>query len=410
VTDPRHLVWIASVPWDGIPGTERQMVTAMTRYAPVLWVDPPLSVITPARLSGRVTGGIVPSLSEPAPGVTRLTTVALPGLTRPGVRATTAPLLRAQISWALRRLRVRPSAVVSGYLEDVLGRWGPAVNVLYCTDDYVAGAGLMGLSADRLRAQERLALARADVVAVVSPTLADHWSALGADPVLIPNGCSDSDPWPPEKAAPTGLPRPVLGLVGQLSERIDLDILTALSDAGFALLLVGPRDPRWEAERFAELAGRPAVHHTGRIPAASVPAYLAAIDVGITPYTASDFNRASFPLKTLEYLAAGRPVVSTDLPGARWLLDDLARAGRAVAGQGPAEIMTLASTPAEFVSAARRMVPGPRGGKEQARREQCRAFATRHSWARRADALAAAIGFTPAATEPRPGRHVQQSG
>ena len=33
MTDPRHLVWIASVPWDGIPGTERQMVTAMTRYA-----------------------------------------------------------------------------------------------------------------------------------------------------------------------------------------------------------------------------------------------------------------------------------------------------------------------------------------------------------------------------------------
>ena len=68
MTDPRHLVWIAPTPWDGIPGTDQQMAAAMTRYAPVLWVDPPLSVITPARLSGRVTGGIVPSLSEPAPG------------------------------------------------------------------------------------------------------------------------------------------------------------------------------------------------------------------------------------------------------------------------------------------------------------------------------------------------------
>jgi teichuronic acid biosynthesis glycosyltransferase TuaH len=408
VTDPRHLVWIAPIPWDGIPGTDRQMATAMTRYAPVLWVDPPLSVITPARLSGRVTGGIIPSLSEPAPGITRLTTVALPGLTRPGVRAITAPLLRAQISWALRRLRVLPSAVVSGYLEDVLGRWGPAVNVLYCTDDHVAGAGLMGLSAGRLRGQERLALAQADVVAVVSPTLADHWSALGADPVLIPNGCSDSDPWPHGKAAPTGLPRPVLGLVGQLSQRIDLNILTALSDAGFSLLLVGPQDPRWEPRRFSELTGRPGVHHTGRVPAASVPAYLAAIDVGITPYTASDFNRASFPLKTLEYLAAGRPVVSTDLPGARWLLPALSRAGLAVTRERPADIMTLASTPAEFVSAVSRMVPGPREEQEQARREQCRAFAARHSWARRADALAAAIGFTPAG--PRPGRRVPQSG
>jgi teichuronic acid biosynthesis glycosyltransferase TuaH len=410
VTDPRLLVWIAPTPWDGIPGTDRLIVTEMTRHAPVLWVDPPLSVITPARLRGRVNGGIVPSLSGPAPGITRLTTVALPGLTRPGVRATTAPLLRAQISWALRRLRVRPSAVVSGYLEDVLGRWDPAVNVLYCTDDHVAGAGLMGLSADRLRSQERLALARADVVAVVSPTLADHWSALGADPVLIPNGCLCSDPWPDGEAAPTGLPRPVLGLVGQLSERIDLDILTALSDAGFSLLLVGPRDPRWEPQRFAGLTGRPAVHYTGRVPAASVPAYLAAIDVGITPYTASDFNQASFPLKTLEYLAAGRPVVSTDLPAARWLLDDLARAGLAVTGGRPAEIMTLASTPAEFVSAVRRMLPGPPGEQEQARRERCRAFAARHSWTRRADALAAAIGLAPAGAEPRPGQRVPQSG
>lgn len=402
MADPRHLVWIAPTPWDGIPGTDRPMATAMTRYAPVLWVDPPLSAITPARLGGRVTGGIVPSLSEPAPGITRLTTVALPGLTRTGVRATTAPLLRAQISWALRRLRVRPSAVISGNLEDVLGRWGPAVNVLYCTDDYVAGAGLMGLPVDRLRRQERLALARADVVAVVSPTLADHWSALGADPVLIPNGCSDSDPWPDREAAPTGLPRPVLGLVGQLSERIDLDILTALSDAGFSLLLVGPRSPRWEAERFAELTGRPGVHYTGRVPAASVPAYLAAIDVGITPYTPSDFNLASFPMKTLEYLAAGRPVVSTDLPGARWLLDDLARADLAVPRERPTEIMTLASTPAEFISAVRAMVSGPRGGPEQARRERCRAFAARHSWARRADALAAAIGFTPGGGQQQP--------
>jgi hypothetical protein len=72
--------------------------------------------------------------------------------------------------------------------------------------------------------------------------------------------------------------------------------------------------------------------------------------------------------------------------------------------------MTLASTPDEFVRAVHRMVPSPGEGNEQARREQCRAFASRHSWARRADALAAAIGFTTAAAQPRPGRHVQQSG
>jgi teichuronic acid biosynthesis glycosyltransferase TuaH len=413
-TELSQLVWIAPVPWDGIPGTDWQMASAMTRHARVLWVDPPLSMVTPARLSGENAGGLTPSLSCPAPGITRLCTVALPGLTRPGIRASTAPLLRAQIRWALRRLRMKPAAVVSGYLEDVLGRWDPAVSVLYCTDDHVAGAGLMGLSARRLQAQERAALRRSGVVAVVSPALAQHWAALGASPVLIPNGCSDASPSPDGQAAATALRRPVVGLVGQLSERIDLDILLALSDAGFALLIVGPRDPRWEPERFAALAARPGVRYTGRVPAADVPSYLAAMDIGITPYTGSEFNRASFPLKTLEYLAAGRPVVSSDLPGARWLRDDLA-----ATDQAPAEIMTLASTPAEFVGAVRRLAgqpggahdpdqPGalgaapPDGGvaalsgaRAAARRDRCRAFALRHSWARRADALAAAIGLRP---------------
>jgi teichuronic acid biosynthesis glycosyltransferase TuaH len=120
--------------------------------------------------------------------------------------------------------------------------------------------------------------------------------------------------------------------------------------------------------------------------------------VGITPYTGSPFNLASFPLKTLEYLSAGRPVVSTDLPGSRWLLDDLFRAD-----QAPGQIMTLASTPADVVAAVRRMVGGP-GDPAQTdpdsatgrpRRDRCRAFAARHSWDRRADALADAIGFSP---------------
>jgi teichuronic acid biosynthesis glycosyltransferase TuaH len=397
--DTRHLVWIAPISWDGIPGTDRAMATEMTRYARVLWVDPPVSAVTPARLRGDIGGGILPSLSAAGDGITRLTPVALPGLSRPGVRTTTAPLLRAQISWALRQLRIGPDAVVAGYLEDVLGRWDGAVNVLYVTDDHVAGARLMGLSADRLRAQERQAAARADVVAVVSPRLAEHWSALGADPVLIPNGCYPGHAGAAPAAAVTGLPRPVVGIVGQLTERIDVGLLEAVAEAGFSLLLVGPYDPRWEQERFAALIARPNVHSTGRVPAEEVPSYLAAMDAGLTPYADTPFNQASFPLKTLEYFSAGLPVVSTDLPGSRWLRDDLARRDPASASQ----LMALASDGTGFAAAVRRLAgepgraaaaepsPAPEGDKALA--ASARAFADRHSWARRADALAAAIGL-----------------
>jgi teichuronic acid biosynthesis glycosyltransferase TuaH len=403
-----HLVWMSAVSWDAIRGTDRHLATAMTRYARLVWVDPPVSPLTRTQRRGETPRTVRPLLSVVDDQIIRLTPTVLPGLSRPGVRATTAPLVRAQVRWALGRIGIRPVAVVATHLEDVLGRWGDGVvNMLYGTDDYVAGAALMRLPVDRLKMQERHALARADVVAVVSPQLADRWTALGAKPTLVPNGCNPVgehvDDLP---SAATGLPRPVIGLIGQLSERIDLDLLNKIVDAGFSLLMVGPRDARWEPGRFEALITRPRVHYAGQVPAEEVPSYLAAIDVGTTPYVDSPFNRSSFPLKTLEYLGAGRPVVSTDLRSARWLLDDLTRSDQACIAD---QILALARGSDEFVAAVRRMTRAPHAradvrhnhgsvsdGARLARAAQCRAFARRHSWSRRADAFAALLGLTVA--------------
>jgi teichuronic acid biosynthesis glycosyltransferase TuaH len=67
------------------------------------------------------------------------------------------------------------------------------------------------------------------------------------------------------------------------------------------------------------LLSRPNVQWVGPKPFEQLPSYVRAIDVGLVPYADSAFNRGSFPLKTLEYLAAGRPTVATDLPAIRWL-------------------------------------------------------------------------------------------
>jgi glycosyltransferase involved in cell wall biosynthesis len=317
---------------------------------------------------------------------------------------TTAALVRLQARWALRRLGIRPFAVVASYPGDLLGYWGDdVVNVFYGTDDYVAGAELMGLSARHQLRQEIRVVSRADVVVAVSPRLAERWAGFGASPVVIPNGC-----WPVEvgeRAAPPelgDLPRPVVGLVGQLSDRIDLSVLNAIADAGFSLLIVGPLDPRWEQQRFKELASRSHVHYTGPVPAEAVPSYLAAIDVGITPYRDTPFNRASFPLKTIEYLGAGVPVVSADIPAARWLRADLTRSEQA---RWADQIIMLAGNSTDFVDAIRRITPGDspfaagRGfasvaTKDLTRASQCIAFAARHTWERRASSFASVIGLS----------------
>jgi teichuronic acid biosynthesis glycosyltransferase TuaH len=321
------------------------------------------------------------------------------------MRVTTAALVRLQTRWALRRLGIQPFAVVATYPGDLLGYWGSnVVNVFYGTDDYVAGAELMGLSAHHQLRQEIRIVGRADVVAAVSPQLAERWAGFGASPVVIPNGC-----WPikvGEWAAlpePKDLPHPVVGLIGQLSDRIDLSVLNAIADAGFSLLIVGPLDPRWEQQqRFKELVSRSHVYYTGPVPAEAVPSYLAAVDIGITPYRDTPFNRASFPLKTLEYLGAGVPVVSTDIPAARWLRADLTRTEQA---RWADRIMLLASNSADFVSAIRRIAasdsPSAAGGrfpsvaaKDPARASQCIAFAARHTWERRANSFASVIGLS----------------
>jgi teichuronic acid biosynthesis glycosyltransferase TuaH len=355
----------------------------MSSYARILWVDPPSSPVSRNRNSRHVR----PILDDVTEKIVRLRPTAFPGFGRPGIRASTPLLVRAQVRWAVRKLGFRAEAVVMLYPGELLGGWGGHVtNVMYGTDDYVAGAALMRVSDRRVRRQERQALSNADVTVAVSSDLARRWADMGARPVVIPNGC-----WPlsgsigGQQAKELDLPSPVVGLVGRLSDRIDLTALMAIADSGWSLLLMGPRDPRWEPQRFRELTSKPSVRYIGPVSSVEVPGYLAAIDVGITPYRDTAFNRASFPLKTLEYLSAGLPVVTSSLPAMRWLRADLEEAETTEVAD---QILVLAENSQDYVDAIRTIAAG---NSEVASRRI--AFAARHSWANRAEQLAATMGL-----------------
>jgi teichuronic acid biosynthesis glycosyltransferase TuaH len=376
-SDTLSLVWMAKAIWETNNSDRRWVREFEQRYrVHIVWVDPPMSIATTARYRFGAARPIRPKISHLTDNLIRLRPVALPALTRPGVRTTTVPLMRAQVHWALRRLGIRPYAVVATYLAGALACLdSDVVSALHGTDDYVAGAELMGLSTSWLKALERKAVLQAQVVTANSPVLAERWSALRRSPVtIIPNGCNPAT----------------------LSETA---ILEAIVRSGYSLFLVGPRDPRWEGRRFNALISRPQVRYVGRVREDEVAAYMAAVDVGITPYVDTPFNRASFPLKTLDYLAVGRPVVSTDLPATRWLLDDLARSSQAARS---AQILVVATMPDEFVAAIRSLVGTPTApaastisetALQAAVATACRDFAVRHSWSRRVDALAEAIGL-----------------
>lgn len=365
--------------WDEVKLADRHMAEHLAAHVPVLYVDPPISHLT--RLNAPL---VAPSLKRPrlrhlAPGLARYTPVVPPKPMEPAVLPLTSRIVRRGLQGALRRLGGSADAVLSTWMfVDAYGFLGERVRAYWWRDDPVAAAPLWRRSADRLAAGDQRLTETSDVVLAVSEGVATELRSRGVEAAYLPNGC-DAAFYAGVDAAPdlpdVDLPGPVAGFVGHINSRTDLALLEATASAGASLLLVGPRDPTFEPERFAALTARPNVHYAGQKPFDELLPYLKKIDVGLVPYANGKFNRNSFPLKTLEYLAAGRPVVSTPLPAVRSLETDL---------------VTLAETPPEFARAVLREAHLTHRPALAADRRE---LATRHSWGARAERLLELLGL-----------------
>jgi glycosyltransferase involved in cell wall biosynthesis len=264
-------------------------------------------------------------------------------------------------------------AVVSTWLFiDAYGACGERRRVYWWTDDPVGAAALWGHTEQRMAAaDERLARA-SDLIVAVNEGATERLRARGLPAEYLPNGCDAAMFAGVDDvgaASDVALDGPMAAFVGHVNARTDLALLEGVADAGTGLLLIGPKDPAFEPDRFARLIARANVSYLGPRAFEELPAYLKLMDVGLVPYGNTEFNRWSFPMKTLEYLAAGRPVVATSLPATRSL---------------DTELVTLADTPGEFAASVARQAPLAREPQLVAAR---RAFAARHSWADRARQL-----------------------
>ncbi|BCJ57094.1 glycosyltransferase [Micromonospora endophytica] len=390
------VVYFATTQYDGPAGTDRHLADQLSRYAPVLFVDPPISVLTLRNHPDLRRLADEPKLRVLRPRLARLIPWVVPGVTRPGLHRLVAPTMRRATRAAVARLAApvrrgadtRLAAVVSTRIDDLWSAAPARRTLFYATDDVTAGADLLGMPRERLLRHEARTLRTAETVAAVSPPLVRRYTDAGYPAFLVPNGCdpaayAEVDAVPP--AAEVRLPGPVAGFVGHLNSRIDLALLEAVADAGHSLLLVGPRAPGYQPERFDALVGRRNVQWVGAKPFAALPGYLRVIDVGLTPYAQTAFNQASFPLKTLEYLAAGRAVVATPLPATNWLGTDL---------------IQVAAEPAQFAAQVAAALSAPRPATLVARRRE---FAARHSWAVRARLIADLVDLPdPSPTEGEP--------
>jgi UDP-galactopyranose mutase len=116
---------------------------------------------------------------------------------------------------------------------------------------------------------------------------------------------------PLEPADLASIPHPRLGFFGVIDERMDLELLDAVAGTrpDWHVVMIGPVvkiDP-------ATLPRRPNIHYLGQKTYAELPDYLGGWDVALMPFALNESTRFISPTKTLEYLAGGKPVVSTPI-------------------------------------------------------------------------------------------------
>ena len=132
------------------------------------------------------------------------------------------------------------------------------------------------------------------------------------------------------------LPKPRLGFYGVIDERFDTELLARAAEMrpDWSFVMVGPVVKISEDE----LPKRPNIHYLGGKTYAELPAYLSGWDVALMPFAMNESTQFISPTKTPEYLAGGKPVVSTPIK-------DVVR------HYGQLEGVKIASTPEEFVAA-----------------------------------------------------------
>ena len=344
------LVCLSHLRWDFVFQRPQHLLTRCARERRVFFIEEPAIDPGPARLD----------VSRRAEGVTVVTPYLRPGLDADA----TALLLRALLDELFREQHISRYALWY-YTPMALAftrHLAPLATIYDCMDELSAFRG----APPALRALEDDLFSRADLVFTGGQSLFEAKHGRHHSVHLFPSsvdtvhfaGARTHAGDPADQAT---IPGPRLGFFGVIDERLDVELVDSLAAArpDWQVVMVGPVvkiDP-------ADLPHRPNIHYLGPKQYAELPAYLAGWDVALMPFARNEATRYISPTKTPEYLAAGKPVVSTSIR-------DVVRP------YGQQGLVRIADAVEPFVDAcAAAMAEDP-----ASRRTQADAFLTQMSW------------------------------
>lgn len=305
--------------WGALPSSTQHLVSHLCEARKVLWINSiglrrprpnradVARVWSKLRNAGGARGVHERTQKSPFPVLSPLT---LPAPREQLERRAAAAVLGWQVRRQMRREGLRAPVLWASLptAVDVAGRLGEAKLVYYCGDDFSA---LAGVDHDVVSHREAELVKRADLILAASDTLAARFPAArtrvlhhGVDYGLF------SVATPPASDLPAD-GRPIAGFYGSLSQWLDLDLLDQVIEhlPQWHFVFIGKADI--DTSRLTRNSN---VHLLGPRTHAELPSYAQHWNASLLPFKRNAQIEACNPLKLREYLAAGRPLVSTPFP------------------------------------------------------------------------------------------------
>ena len=313
-------------------------------------------------------------LREVAPGVIAFTPwPVLPIYYSPLMNAINQRLMALYVRHALRKLGWRVDVLWTYWPNSalILGRLKERAAVYHCADD-MAAVRYPFVRQGTIRAMEARLCASVDVIFARTPAIAADRARWNANTVLLAGGI-DPVRFDPVRVSASpdplaAIPRPRAGFIGTLDDRFDEKLIIACAERlpHVHWVFVGPM--KAHRASFEELSRLRNVHLLPPCPHHEVPLYIHGFDVGLIPYWLNEYTRAVAPIKLYEYLAMGKPVVSTPLP---YVMREAAH-------------VRLASDVDSFAKAVEEALAHPPSDDQRA---TWRAVALKYSWGAQVDTI-----------------------
>lgn len=313
--------------WTGDPLSKTHLVRILSRHNKILWINAlpnraPTANSKDLKRAWKKLADFAKPIEEVEPNIFVLNPLAVPSYGNAMIRSFNQRFLIAQIKKAMKRLgMVSPVNLIFNPVAGLIaGKLRERSIIYYCVDEYTAFTG----ASKGLKEIEEDLFKKADAVVVSAQKLYDSKSVFNANTHMIPHGTDwshfrralDADLQVPDEIA--DLPRPIIGFHGLLADWVDFELIrqVAMRFSEGSVVLIGKTTVDAE-QHIKVLDDVKNIHLLGRKPYSALPAYCKAFDVALNPFKINDLTLAANPLKVREYLAAGVPVVSTDIPEVR---------------------------------------------------------------------------------------------